>query len=110
MLGNTRRIQHLQKVDQVEANTHTAGTHRRRRVCEHRDWSGACVSLLTNEEDSGGQQQVRGQREPVGDAQEENCQQGAVTVTRVDTWCVCVCVKPRVQVCYLFRPLRPTPA
>lgn len=29
MLGKTRSIQHLQKVDNVEANTHTAGTQRR---------------------------------------------------------------------------------
>lgn len=87
MLGNTSSIQHLQKVDQVEANTHTAGTRRRTvcaRVC-------VCVStesglvhvrgLLTDKEDSSGQQQVRGQGESVGDAQEENCQQESVSDT-----------------------------
>lgn len=71
MLGNTRRTEHLQKEDQVVANTHPAGTHKRGCVCV----SGVCVTcvcLLTYKEDSCRQPKVRGQRESVGHAQEQS--------------------------------------
>lgn len=72
MLGNTRRTEHLQKEDQVVANTHPAGTHKRCVsvcpvcVCV------TCVRLLTYKEDSCRQPKVRGQRESVGHAQEQS--------------------------------------